>query len=54
MGWRDGKVWERLFVLGFSLEGIGTTWHLTISSNVDAIATKWRARGVMVYVGIDG
>lgn len=48
------KVRELLVVLDFSLEGIGTTWHLTISSNVDAIATKRRARGEIADAGIEG
>lgn len=48
------KVRELLVVLDFSLEGIGTTWHLTIFGNDGLIATKRRARGEMVYAGIDG
>ena len=48
------KVRELLAVLGFSLEGIGTTWHLTISSNVGLIVTKRRARGEIADAGIEG
>ena len=46
------KVRELLVVLSFSLEGIGTTWHLTISGNVGLIVTKRRARGVMADDGM--
>lgn len=48
------KVRELLVVLGFSLEGIGTTWHLTISGNVGLIVTKRRTRGEIADAGIEG
>lgn len=48
------KVRELLVVLDFSLEGIGTTWHLTIFGNDGLIVTKRRTRGEIADAGIEG